>query len=167
MQETLTDTVKPISVHHNRVGIVGLEAVMAAMAGEYASRPDEDIGVEMIRRLEPMNYIPSKARPFYAEAFVREFRKYLGQPVAEETVAGLRVIILGPGCAQCDRMEMDVREVMAEMNLAAALEHITDVKEIGRYGVMGVPALIIDDRVVCVGQAPNRKKIREWLQQAQ
>ena len=77
------------------------------------------------------------------------------------------MVILGPGCAQCDRMETDVREVMAEMEMAAALDHVTDIREIGRYGVMGVPALIINEKVVCVGQAPSRHRIREWLKAAQ
>jgi hypothetical protein len=140
---------------------------MAAMADEYKDSKDDEIGEEMLRRLALINYIPNQARTLYINAFVREFRKYLGLPVEEEKYTeGLRVIVLGPGCAQCDRMENDVREVMVAMKLAAALDHVTDVKEIGRYGVMGVPALIINEKVVCVGQAPNRNKIREWLTEA-
>ena len=158
--------IKQIRINNNLVGVVGLEAVMGDMASNSAARSDVDIGKEIIRRLEEKNYIPFKVRPLYQEALVREFRKYLGQPVAEESAAGLRVTILGPGCARCDRMEMDVREVMAEMELAAALDHVTDLKEIGRYGVLGTPALVINDKVVCVGQAPNRNKIREWLSEA-
>jgi predicted DsbA family dithiol-disulfide isomerase len=63
-------------------------------------------------------------------------------------------------------MEMDVREVLAEMKLPAELLHVTDVREIGKYGVMGVPALVINDRVVCVGQTPHANEIKEWLQAA-
>lgn len=155
-----------IRINNNLIGVVGLEAVMASMAEDYAARGDNEIGMELISRLEMKNYIPGKARALYAEALAREFRKYLGQPVVEKAVAGLRVVILGPGCAQCDRMESDVREVMVEMQLAAELNHVTDIREIGRYGVMGVPAMIINDRVVCVGQAPNRNKIRDWLKEA-
>lgn len=163
MQE---NDVKQIRINNNYIGIVGLEAVMEAMADSYAARSDVEIGEEMIKRLEAKNYIPVKARPLYQTALVYEFRKYVGQPVAEETIAGLCVRILGPGCAQCNRMEIDVREVMAEMELASSLDHVTDLKEIGRYGVMGTPALVINDKVVCVGQAPNRNKIREWLKEA-
>ena len=64
-----------------------------------------------------------------------------------------------------------LRDVMAEMNLAGDLRHVTDVKEIGQYGVMGVPALIINGKVVAVGSVPEKKKIqpgfrmplRKWL----
>ncbi len=140
---------------------------MEAMAGNYKDSTISEIGEEMLRQLAPLNYIPDSVRELYNEAFVREFRKYLGQPVElEKYPESMRVVVLGPGCAQCDRMENDVREVMAELKLAVALDHVTDIKEIARYGVMGVPALIINDKVICVGQAPNRKKIREWLMEA-
>jgi len=148
------------------IGIVGLDDIMKSMGDAYARSSDKEIGEEMVTRLETVNYIPRSARELYAGTLAREYRRRLGQNVEEETMAGLRVVILGPGCAQCDRMEMDVREVMSEMQLAAELDHVTDMKEIGRYGVMGVPALIVNDKVVCVGQTPNRKKIREWLREA-
>ena len=139
-----------IRIHNRLVGIVGLEEAMEKMAGEFAFRPDEEIGTEMIRRLSEDNYIPNSARNYYILAFVHEFKKYLGQPVDEAPVEGLRIAVLGPGCAQCSQMEMDVREVLSEMKLAAELIHVDDVREIGKYSVMGVPALVVNDRVVCV-----------------
>jgi protein-disulfide isomerase len=57
-------------------------------------------------------------------------------------------------------------EVLAEMDLSADLEHVRDIKEIGRYGVMGTPALIINGRVKCVGSVPPRDKIIEWLKES-
>ncbi len=158
--------IQKIRIGNNLIGIAGLETVIKSVAAEDDQCSDEEIGAEMLKRLETGNYIPEGARRLYANALVREYRKYQGQSVEEEASTGLHVIVLGPGCAQCDRMEMDVREVMAEMGLAADLNHVTDLKEIGRYGVMGVPALIINDKVVCVGQAPNRRRIREWLSEA-
>ncbi len=38
----------------------------------------------MVRQLALKNYIPGGARNHYAQAFAREFRKFLGQPVEEE-----------------------------------------------------------------------------------
>ena len=49
------------------------------------------------------------------------------------------------------------------MGLAANVEHVTDVREIVRYGVMGSPALVISGRVVSVGQVPERGKIKSGL----
>lgn len=158
--------VTQISVNGNLVGIIGLQNIMAAMASDYSQQSDEAIGAEMVRRLAVKNYIPGGARNHYAQALAREFRKFLGQPVEEETVSVLRVLILGPGCAQCNRLEMDVRDVMAQMNALGELLHISDVREIGKHGVMGVPALVINKKVVSVGTTPDKKKIREWLEEA-
>jgi hypothetical protein len=55
---------------------------------------------------------------------------------------------------------------MAEIDLAADLEHVRDIKEIGRYGVMGTPALIINGEVKAVGRVPSRGQIKNWLKQA-
>jgi len=54
-------------------------------------------------------------------------------------------------------------EVMAEMNPAGDLEHVRDIKEIGKYGVMGTPALIINGKVMSVGKVPPKAKIKQWL----
>ncbi|MDD5171133.1 MAG: thioredoxin family protein [Syntrophales bacterium] len=155
-----------IRIKGKLVGISGLENVMKAMAADYASSSDEEIANQMLERLFVKNYIPNSARDAYAQSLVLEFRKYLGQVDKETPFPGLNVAVLGPGCAQCDLMETDVREIMAEMKLAADLIHISDIREIARYGVMGLPALVINGKVACVGQAPNRNKIREWLSDA-
>lgn len=158
--------VAQIRVKGNLVGIVGLQNVMAAMASDYGQKPDDVIGAEMVKRLSGKNYIPDSAKNAYAQAFVREFRKHLGQPVEEETPAGLQVLILGPGCANCNRLETDVRDVLVEMNAPGEMIHVTDVREISKYGVMGVPALVINKKVVSVGTTPEKKKIRQWLEEA-
>jgi hypothetical protein len=158
--------VKQIRVKGHLVGIVGLPEVLEAMKPDYSEQSDEVIGKEMISRLSAHNYIPDSSRENYIKALVREFRIFLGQPVAEETLEGLEVLILGPGCAQCSRLEADVRDVMAQMNVPGELIHVTDISEIGRYGVMGTPALVINKKIVSIGTTPEKKKILQWLEEA-
>ena len=143
-----------------------LQDIMTAMALDYSKQSDDMIGAEMVRRLAVKNYIADSARNNYAQAFVRAFRIFLGQPVEEETLSELRVIILGPGCPQCSRLEMDVRDVMSQLNAPGEMLHISDVREIGKYGVMGTPALVINKKIVSVGTTPDKKKIRKWLEEA-
>jgi hypothetical protein len=56
---------------------------------------------------------------------------------------------------------------MAETGTVADLEHVTDIKEIGRYGVMGMPALLVNGQVKSVGKVPPKNKLKEWLTEAQ
>jgi protein-disulfide isomerase len=57
-------------------------------------------------------------------------------------------------------------EVLTEIQLAASVEHVTDIKEIARYRVMGSPALVINGKVVAVGSVPSRDKLKTMLVQA-
>ena len=157
------DDVVQIRVNRQSVGIIGLKAAMADMAEKYAERPDNEIGAELLKRLSERNYIPDRVKPDYAEAFLREFKKFLGKPYEEEGQEGVQIKVLGPGCPQCDGLEQELMQVMAEINLMADIEHVRDIKEIGKYGVMGTPALIINGKVKSVGRVPPKNKLIEWL----
>lgn len=160
------DEVTQIRVGNSSVGIIGLETVMEDMAEEYGDRPEQDIREELVNRLCRRNYIPERAKEDYARAFLREFKKFLGKPFEEEPPGGLEIKVLGPGCAQCDRLEQELVQVLAETGIAAGLEHVRDIKEIGKYGVMGTPALIINGQVKSVGKVPPKNKLKEWLAEA-
>jgi hypothetical protein len=158
--------VTQIRINNNLIGIVGLKQIMEILTRDDAPRTDNEVGNEILKLASAKNYIPERSKELYVKAFIREFRKQRGEPFDETPPVGLRVLVLGPGCAQCRRLEMDVREVMAEMKLPGELVPVTDYGEIGKYGVMGVPALVINDKVCCVGVTPHGNKIKEWLRVA-
>jgi small redox-active disulfide protein 2 len=159
--------VMQIRVGNSAVGIIGLKAVMEEMAEAYADRADTEAEAELLQRLSKRNYIPDKIRREYGKAFLREFKKFLGKPFEEETPEGLQIKVLGPGCVQCDRLEQELMQVMSETGIVADIEHVRDIKDIGRYGVMGTPALIINGQVKSVGKVPLKSKMIEWLKEAQ
>ncbi len=162
----MESNVSQISVEGRQIGVIGLEYAIQNILEWAKGKNDDDVSMELFHRIETRNYIPSKIKEAYRKALLREYKRYLGQNVEEEPVAGLQVVILGPGCFQCSSLESLFREVMAEMNLAGDLRHVTDAKEIGRYGVLGTPALIINGKVVAVGSVPEKKKIQQWLSEA-
>ncbi len=157
------DDVKQIKVGGHTTGIIGLKNVVEEVAKEFAEKQDEEIQDELLKRLSKKNYISDRTRESYGKAFLREFNIFLGKPYDEDDSEGLEIKVLGPGCPQCDRLEMELMEIMTEMNLSADLEHITDIKEIGKYGVMGMPALIVNGKVMCTGKVPTKRKLKEWL----
>ena len=57
-------------------------------------------------------------------------------------------------------------EALSELQLPADVEHVRDIKEIGRMGIMGTPALMIGGKVMAVGSVPPKEKIIDWLKQA-
>jgi len=157
------DEITQIKIGNNRIGIVGLKLVLAAVAEVSASQSDEDIGIELLKRLAKRNYIPESSKAEYGRAFLREFKKFTGRPIENSGPDGLEIKVLGPGCARCNQLEQDLMAVMAEMNLPADIEHVTDVLEIGSYGVMGTPALLINGAVKSVGSIPSKAKLKIWL----
>ena len=159
--------VTQIRVGNSPVGIMGLKRAMEEMAEEYAERPDDAVETELLKRLSKKNYIPDRVKKNYAKALLREFKKSLVKPYEEQALTGVEIKVLGQGCVQCNRLEKELMELMAEINLAADLEHVRDIKEIGKYGVMGMPALLINGKVMSVGRVPPRAKLKEWLEEAQ
>jgi small redox-active disulfide protein 2 len=157
------DDVKQIKVGSHTTGIIGLKNVVEEVAKEFADKQDEEIQAELLKRLSKKNYISDSTRESYGKAFLREFNKFLGKPYDEDDTVGIEIKVLGPGCAQCNRLEMELMEIMTEINLPADLEHVTDIKEIGKYGVMGMPALIVNGKVMCTGKVPTKRKLKEWL----
>lgn len=160
------DDITQIRIGNAPIGIVGLKAEIADVTEKFGKRPDQEIMEELLNRLGRRNYIPEKARQDYGKAFLREFKKAVGKPFEEEAPVGLEIKVLGPGCTQCDRLEKELFEAMAETDIAGDVEHIRDIKTIGQYGVMGTPALIINGAVKCVGKVPPRNKLKEWLRDA-
>ena len=110
------------------------KAVLENMVEEYGDRQDLEVMEELLNRLCKRNYISEKAREDCEKAFLREFNKFLGKSFEEETREGPDIKVLGPGCAQCDRLEKELMKVLAETGIMADIEHIRDIKEIGRYG---------------------------------
>jgi small redox-active disulfide protein 2 len=152
-----------IRVGEDRIGLRGLKSAMEEISQSPGDKTDEAISEALLKKLSEKNYIAASARKEYGRALVREFRKFLGQAVEDPVPKGLSIIVLGPGCAQCNRLEQLVKKVLTEMGLAAAVDHVTDLKEIATYGIVSTPALVVNGKIVARGTVPSAKKIKEWL----
>jgi small redox-active disulfide protein 2 len=148
------------------IGILGLKKLVEQMAATHAGKSDEEVASFMVRELSSHNYIPDGAKDEYGKGFLREFRKSFGQEQSETSDDGLEIKVLGMGCAQCDSLEQTVMGLLTELEFPASLDHITDIREIAQYGVMGSPALVINGKVVAAGRVPSRNQIKAWLIEA-
>ncbi len=78
----------------------------------------------------------------------------------------LTIKVLGPGCANCKRMEQLAQLVVKELDIDAYIEKITDYAEIMRYPILSTPGLVIDEHLVCSGRIPNRAEVATWITNA-
>jgi len=159
----MTGDILQVLIRDRSMGIVGLKKVMADLAVTASGKTDGECRDILYRGIADQNYIPPKMVEEYKDALLRAFKAFTGEATEEAPAGGVRIQVLGPGCHNCDRMEQDVREVLAEMKIPGDLSHVTDPAEIAKYGLMGVPALVINGRIVCVGTVPDRNRIRQWL----
>lgn len=159
------NNIKQIIINGRLVGVVGLCDAIKKIAVSDKNN-EERIKDFLLQEISTNNYVPSSARHAYADALLREFKIANGLPAAEESVPGFKIEVVGMRCARCDQLEKDVRDVLSEMNIAADLRHITNIKEIAHYGLLGSPALVINNKVVSVGEVPPKSKIREWIMDA-
>lgn len=155
-----------IRIGQHMTGIIGLKEALAEVVSRDTGLNDEQIGTSLLEILSKQNYIETGLTDVYKKAFVDAYKKHIGAPVTETSGHALQIKVLGPGCPQCDRLEMELMSVMSQTGIAAELEHVRDLAEIARFGVMGSPALIIDGKVMAVGSVPSRERIKTWVVQA-
>jgi len=79
----------------------------------------------------------------------------------------LTIKILGPGCANCNKMEQITRKAVSEMGFQADISKISDYGEIMAYPIISTPGLVIDEEVVCSGRVPTHAEVTTWLVDAQ
>lgn len=75
------------------------------------------------------------------------------------------ILILGLGCVKCNEMEKNTKKAVEELNLSENVRHVTDLNEIVGYGVVSIPALVIDGAVISTGRVLSVSEIKEALKQ--
>ena len=79
----------------------------------------------------------------------------------------MEIKILGPGCPRCHEVERRTINALAELNLAADVQKISDIKKIMEYSIIGTPGLVINGKVKCSGRIPSQEEIKNWIQEEQ
>lgn len=78
----------------------------------------------------------------------------------------MKIKILGPGCMNCEKLFQTTIDALAELNLAADVEKVTDLREIQKY-VMMTPGLVVDEKVVHQGKPlPGKEKAKKLIRES-
>ena len=158
-----TPTQRQLRIGRATVGLFGLDIALNRLLSEAELAHDEAVDL-LYAEAKKQNYIPGGMEEEYRQALGREYDRLKSGREASEQDLVIRV--LGPGCVSCNNLQNIVIEVMSEMGLAADVFQVHDLDEIGRFGIIQTPALLINGKVKCSGRLPTSSQIEEWLRDA-
>ena len=70
-----------------------------------------------------------------------------------EKVEGICCIkVLGSGCKNCHTLYENAQEAVKDTGFDVEVEYITDLQKVMEYGVMSMPALVINEQIVSMGK---------------
>jgi small redox-active disulfide protein 2 len=78
----------------------------------------------------------------------------------------ISIKVLGPGCANCRKVEQAVKEAVMALGLETEIEKVTDYDEILAYDVLATPGLVINGKVVNSGRVPSIAEVTSWIADA-
>ena len=73
------------------------------------------------------------------------------------------VKVLGSGCKNCHTLLEHTKEALASMGLPVEVDYVTDLEKIMGYGVMQMPALVVNEKVVSMGKVLTANEVEELL----
>ncbi len=81
------------------------------------------------------------------------------------------VKVLGPGCANCQKLEHMTLAALTELQqthpgIEVGFEKVTDPLRFHEFGVLTTPGLVINNEVVISGRLPTSDQVRDWLEAA-
>lgn len=76
-----------------------------------------------------------------------------------------KIQILGTGCPKCKKLAENAESAAKELGIDYAIEKVTDIGSIVKFGVMMTPALAVDGVVKVVGKVPDAESIKGLLKQ--
>lgn len=70
-----------------------------------------------------------------------------------------RVLVLGAGCKSCRVLYENVKGAVCALGLAWEVEYVTEMAVIAQYGVMSMPAIVVDEKVVSAGKVLSSQEV--------
>lgn len=75
----------------------------------------------------------------------------------------ISIKVLGTGCPSCHALLKNTQEALKNKNVSIEAEYITDIEKIIAYGVMSVPALVVNEKVLSTGKLLKPSDIESIL----
>ncbi len=76
----------------------------------------------------------------------------------------MEIKVLGPGCANCHKMEELAKQAVKELGIQANIEKITDIGQIAMNGILSTPGLMVNGKIKHTGKPlPTLDKMKELI----
>ena len=81
-----------------------------------------------------------------------------------EPVDGICCIkVLGAGCKSCHEQYENAKAAVKALGVDLEVEYITDMEKVMAYGVMSMPAIVVNDKVVSMGKVLKAADVEKLL----
>lgn len=81
-----------------------------------------------------------------------------------DTVSGIiNIKVLGAGCKSCHEQYENAKAAVKAMGLTVEVEYITDMEKVMGYGVMSMPAIVVNEKVVSMGKVLKAADVEKLL----
>lgn len=81
-----------------------------------------------------------------------------------KAVSGICCIkVLGSGCKSCHDLLDAAKAAVKNMGLHIDVEYVTDMERIMEYGVMSMPALVVNEQVISMGKVLKTSDVEKLL----
>lgn len=71
--------------------------------------------------------------------------------------------VLGVGCYKCNKLAENTESAARALGIEYELVRVTDIAELLKFGVVMLPALIVDGTVKVAGRVPQPDEIKKLL----
>lgn len=75
----------------------------------------------------------------------------------------LSIKVLGPGCANCEKVEEIAKKVVATLSVDGTVTKLTDRAAWQKYGLLSTPGLVINEKLMCGGRIPSEAEVTTWV----
>ena len=71
--------------------------------------------------------------------------------------------VLGAGCKSCHEQYENTKAAVKALGLSVEVEYITDMEKVMEYGVMSMPAIVVNEKVVSMGKVLKAADVEKLL----
>ncbi len=71
--------------------------------------------------------------------------------------------VLGAGCKSCHELYENTKAAVKNIGFDVEVEYVTDMEKVMEYGVMSMPGLVVNEKVISTGKVLKAADVEKLL----